>query len=209
MPPRALRILKEAKAVYCEDTRRTRKLFTHFGIGTPLLRYQDRDPRGVEKIMERLRLGEDIALTSDAGTPVISDPGRDLVSQARAEGLDVCPLPGPCAISTAVSASGLPGDSFVFLGFLPRTPGKLRKALSAAAALEKTIVVYEAPYRILKLLRLAEEVLGPLAQTSVCRELSKLHEEWRTGPLRDVRTTLENGAEPRGEYVALFHPKPA
>jgi 16S rRNA (cytidine1402-2'-O)-methyltransferase len=207
LSPRALRILKESSAVYCEDTRRTRKLFTHFAIGTPLLRYRDRDERGIAKIIERLRRGEDIALTSDAGTPVVSDPGRDLVSQARAEDLDVCPIPGPCAISTAVSASGLPGDSFVFLGFLPRTPGKLRKALGAAAELERTIVIYEAPYRIRKLMALAEEVLGAQAQASICRELSKIHEEWRTGTVAKVRKELEEGPEPRGEFVALFHPR--
>lgn len=207
--PRVLRALRESAAVYCEDTRRTRKLMSHFGIHTPLLRYKDRDPRGLEAVLERLRRAETLTLVSDAGMPVLSDPGLDLVAAARAEGLPVTPLPGPCALSCAVAASGLPGDSFVFLGFLPRSPGKLRRALREAAALGRTMVVYEAPYRIRKLLAFAEEELGPRAQAAVCRELSKLHEEWRTGPLEAVRRAVESGPEPRGEYVALFYPERA
>lgn len=205
--PRSLRVLREVRAVYCEDTRRTRKLFTRFNVRTPLMRYKDRDPRGVERILERLRRGEEIALASDAGTPVVSDPGLDLVTRARREGLAVCPLPGPCAVSTAVSASGLPGDKFVFLGFLPRSPGKLRKALANAAGLGMTVIVYESPYRVKKLMRFAEEVFGGRAQAAVCRELSKLHEEWWTGTVTEVRTSIEERATLLGEFVVLFHPK--
>ncbi|MFH2205098.1 MAG: 16S rRNA (cytidine(1402)-2'-O)-methyltransferase [Elusimicrobiota bacterium] len=207
LTPRARRILSEVRAVYCEDTRRTKRLFSHFDIHTPLLRYKDRDPRGVEHILERLRRGENLALASDAGTPVVSDPGLDLVAQARREGLEVLPLPGACSVPAAVAASGLPGDSFVFLGFLPRSPGKLRKTLAQAATLERTIVVFESPYRVVKLLRLAEEVLGARAQAAICRELSKLHEEWWSGTLDSVRGALEARGKLLGEFVVLFHPR--
>ena len=205
LPPRALRILKEVSTVYAEDTRRTLKLLTHFGIRVRVERYKDRDPRGVERILERLSRGEDVALVSDSGTPILSDPGLDIVAAARRENLPVCSLPGPFAAATAVAGSGLPGDSFVFLGFLPRSKGKQRKALEAAAALKKTIVVYESPFRVRAFLSLAEEKLGAKAQAAVARELSKLHEEWTVGSLSEVRRKLEE-KEPRGEYVVLLHP---
>jgi 16S rRNA (cytidine1402-2'-O)-methyltransferase len=207
--PRALAVLKNAAAIYCEDTRRTRKLTSRYSIGAPLLRYRDRDPRGVERILARLRAQEEIVLVSDSGLPVISDPGLDLVAAAREEGLPVSVLPGPCAAATAVAGSGLPGDSFVFLGFLPRAPGKQRKALRAAAALERSIVIYESPYRVRKLLSLAEETLGPSTQAAVCRELSKLHEEWLTGTVASVAQTLAARKEILGEFVVILHPTEA
>lgn len=203
---RALRVLRSAKAVYCEDTRRTRKLLTHYGIATPLHRYRERDEAGQERIVRRLADGEDIALTSDSGTPVISDPGLRLVQRARASGIRVCSVPGPCAATTAAAGSGLPADSFVFLGFLPRTPSKRRKALEAAAALEKTIVVYESPYRVLSLLQTAEVALGASAQAAVSRELSKVHEEWLTGTVAGLREVLASREKLMGEFVVLFHP---
>ncbi|MFH1726680.1 MAG: 16S rRNA (cytidine(1402)-2'-O)-methyltransferase [Elusimicrobiota bacterium] len=203
---RALRTLREVRAIYCEDTRRTRKLLAHHGLGTPLIRYQDRDERSVERILSRLAAGEDLALVSDSGTPVISDPGLRLVALARARDLPVCPLPGPCAAATAVAGSGLPGDAFVFLGFLPRSRSKQRRALEAAAAMGKTIVVYESPYRVLNLLGRAEEALGADAQAVACRELSKVHEEWLTGSVGGVRRVLESRGKLLGEFVLMFHP---
>ncbi|MFA5140379.1 MAG: 16S rRNA (cytidine(1402)-2'-O)-methyltransferase [Elusimicrobiota bacterium] len=203
---RCLRVLREAKAVYCEDTRRTLKLLSHHGIHTPVLRYRDRDPRLVDAILERLRRGEDLALASDSGTPVISDPGLDLVSKAREEGVPVCSIPGPCAAVSALAGSGLPGGSFVFLGFLPRSRSKQVKEISAAAALGMSLVVYESPFRVLDLLEVAEEVLGPDSRVAVCRELSKVHEEWLTGTVASVRKTLRERNELLGEFVLVFHP---
>jgi 16S rRNA (cytidine1402-2'-O)-methyltransferase len=207
MSPRALRVLREARAVYCEDTRRTRILMSHYGIHTPLVRYQDDNRKALDGILSRLRSGEDLALVSDSGTPVISDPGLNLVGEARAQRLPVCALPGPCAAAAAVAGSGLPGDSFVFLGFLPRSASKQRRILSDAAKLEKTLVIYESPFRVKALFEAAQEALGPCAQAAVCRELSKLHEEWLTGSLADVRAILDGRAELLGEFVVMFHPK--
>ncbi len=205
---RAKRVLGEVKAVYCEDTRRTRGLMSHLGRSTSLLRYDDRDERGLERMRERLRAGDDLALVSDAGTPVLSDPGLRIVAAARADRIPVVSVPGPCAATAAVAASGLPGDSFVFLGFLPRSGGKRRKALEAAAALGKTLVVYESPFRVKEFLADAETALGASAQAAVCRELTKLHEEWLTGTVAEVRAALEARAELLGEFVVVLHPSP-
>ncbi|MBI3547924.1 MAG: 16S rRNA (cytidine(1402)-2'-O)-methyltransferase [Elusimicrobia bacterium] len=202
---RALKALKNARAVYCEDTRRTRILMTHYELRAPCLRYDDHNLREVERIVDRLKAGEDLALVSDSGTPVISDPGLRLVSRAREEGIVVYALPGACAAPTAVAASGLPGDSFLFLGFLPRSEGKRRKALEAAAAVGKTVVIYEAPPRVLSLLDAASAAFGPNARVAAARELTKMHEEWRLGTIDAVRADLAS-KEPRGEYVLVFHP---
>jgi len=203
---RALRVLCQVKAVYCEDTRRTRKLFANFGIKTSLNRYNENHEANLDRIVSRLVGGEDIALTSDAGSPVISDPGLRLVQHALAHGIKVCAIPGACAVSTAVAGSGLPGDSFVFLGFLPRSPGRRTRALDEAAALARTVVVYESPHRVIALLKTIEDTLGPATQTVVCRELSKIHEEWIRGTATHVREALEARKELLGEYVVLFHP---
>jgi len=209
MPPRALRALREAAAVYCEDTRRTRVLMSHFGLATPVLRYNERDERDNRRLLERLRAGDDLALVSDGGLPCISDPGRRLVALASRSGVPVTVLPGPSAAAAAVAGSGLPGDSFVFLGFLPRAPGKQRRILQETAPLRRTMVVYESPFRVVGLLGLAEEVLGPKAQACVVRELSKLHEEWLRGSLAEVRAALAGRPELLGEFVVVLHPQEA
>ncbi|MBI3297050.1 MAG: 16S rRNA (cytidine(1402)-2'-O)-methyltransferase [Elusimicrobia bacterium] len=203
---RAKRVLGEVKAVYCEDTRRTRGLLTHLGLSTSLLRYDDHDDRELDRMRERLRRGDDLALVSDAGTPVLSDPGLRIVAAARADKVPVISVPGPCAAAAAVAASGLPGDSFVFMGFLPRSSGKRRKALGAAAVLEKTLVVYESPFRVVEMLEDAVAALGPDCQAAVCRELTKLHEEWLTGTADEVRGVLAGRAEILGEFVVVLHP---
>lgn len=207
MTPRALRALKECSAVYCEDTRRTRALMSHFGLSTPLLRYDEHDERSVREVVEKLRSGKDLALVSDGGLPGVSDPGRRAVYEARRLGLAVTALPGGSAVTTALAGSGLPADSFVFLGFLPRSAGRQKKALEAAAALEKTIVVYESPFRVVDLLETAEQALGAGAQCCIARELSKLHEEWLWGTLSEVRGRLAVRAEQLGEFVVMLHPK--
>ena len=209
MTPRALRALREAAAVYCEDTRRTRALMSHFGISTPLLRYNEHDERDNRRILERLAAGENLALVSDGGLPCISDPGRRLVSWASRQGTPVTVLPGPSAAAAAVAGSGLPGDSYVFLGFLPRGQGKQKNILQETAVLCRTMVIYESPYRVVELLATAEEVLGPKTQACVARELSKIHEEWLRGTLAEVRATLGQRAQILGEFVVVLHPEEA
>lgn len=203
---RALKVLGQVKTVYCEDTRRTRTLLTHFGIRTSTVRYEDHDPRGVEHIIDRLKAGDDLALVSDSGTPVISDPGLRLVARAREEGVAVVSLPGPSAVAAAVAGSGLPGDSFVFLGFLPRSESKRRKALESAAPMGRTIVVYESPHRIVELLKTARDVFGPQAKAAVARELSKVYEEWLSGSLEEIAAKLESREKILGEFVVIFRP---
>ncbi len=205
---RAVKILDKVSVIYSEDTRRTRQLITHLGISTPIQRYKDRDPHLVDRILTRLAAGEEIALASDAGMPVVSDPGITLVGAAREAKLPITVLPGACAVPAAVAGSGLPGDAFIFLGFLPRTPGKQKKALQAAAALKRTIVIYESPFRVRKLFENALEALGPEAQAAFCRELSKLHEEWRCGTVASILETIPAKVPPKGEFVVLFHPEP-
>lgn len=206
MTARCLRVLKESKIVFCEDTRRTRHLMSHFGLGVPLERYDENDPRSIDKLMEHVRRGDAVSLVSDGGTPGVSDPGRKAVSAARREGLPVTSLPGPTAVGAAVAGSGLPGDSFVFLGFLPRTPSKRRKALDASKLLNRTIVIYESPFRILELLEDVIISVGASAQVVAARELSKIHEEWIRGTAASVRKDLAARAELRGEFVLVLHP---
>jgi 16S rRNA (cytidine1402-2'-O)-methyltransferase len=203
---RALTALKEADVILCEDTRRTRQLASHFGITAPLVRYNEFDDRSVGHALAQVREGKKVALVSDGGTPALSDPGRKLVAAARKEGLAVESLPGPFAGAAAVAGSGLPGDQFVFLGFLPRSPGKQRRALEEAGKLEKTIVVYESPYRVVKLLQLVEQVFGPDSQAVVARELSKLHEEWISGTVKEVREKLAAKPSILGEFVIVLNP---
>jgi 16S rRNA (cytidine1402-2'-O)-methyltransferase len=205
---RALRVLKESSVVFCEDTRHTRMLMSHFGMTAPLERYDENDPRSVEKLLERVRRGDAVSLVSDGGCPGLSDPGRRAVAAARREGLPVTSLPGPSAVAAAVAGSGLPGDSFVFLGFLARTPGKRRRALEEAKALGRTIAVYESPFRVLELLEDAAAALGADAQCVAARELSKIHEEYVRGTVASVRAAFAGRPEILGEFVILFYPEP-
>jgi 16S rRNA (cytidine1402-2'-O)-methyltransferase len=206
MTARALRALKESSVVFCEDTRHTRMLMSHFGLSAPLERYDENDPRSVEKLLERVRRGDTVSLVSDGGCPGLSDPGRRAVAAARREGLPMTSLPGPSAVAAAVAGSGLPGDSFLFLGFLPRTPGKRRRAFEEAKALGRTIVVYESPFRVLELLDDAAAALGPDAQCVAARELSKIHEEYVRGTIASVKAAFASRPEILGEFVILFHP---
>jgi 16S rRNA (cytidine1402-2'-O)-methyltransferase len=208
MTARGLKALKESAVVFCEDTRRTRNLMSHFGLTAALERYDENDPRSVEKVLERVRRGQAVSLVSDGGAPGISDPGRKVVAAARREGLPVNSLPGPCAVTTAIAGSGLPGDSFVFLGFLPRTSSKRRKALEAVKDLDKTVVVYDSPFRVVEFLDDAVSAFGDASQCVVVRELTKIHEEWVRGTTLSVRTALSQRSELLGEFVILLHPSP-
>lgn len=200
---RALEALKSCDAVLCEDTRRTLNLLNHFGLQKKLFRYNEHDERSVAGAMEWLLGGHSAALVTDGGSPCISDPGRRLVALARANGVKVTALPGPSAVIAAAAGSGLPCDSFVFLGFLPRPRGKIVKALSAALALGKTVLVYESPYRLKKFLALVREEFGPETTAVVAREISKIYEEWAGGTIDEAIAKFAE-AEVKGECVVLL-----
>lgn len=202
---RAVRILKEADLIAAEDTRHSRKLLSHFGITTPLTSYYDHNQalKG-ERILATLREGRQVALVSDAGTPCISDPGYQLVRDALAEGIRVVPVPGACAAVSALSAAGLPTDSFIFAGFPPNREGKRRAFLAALAAARGTVVLYEAPHRAAATLADICAVMGD-RRVVVARELTKLFEEFLHGTARVVRDQVQDGRE-RGEVVILIAP---
>jgi 16S rRNA (cytidine1402-2'-O)-methyltransferase len=202
---RALRVLKEADFIACEDTRQTMKLLSHYDIHTRLESYHEHNEltRAPELIIE-LEQGAKIALVSDAGTPVISDPGHRLVGLCLRHGIPVVPLPGPSALVAALAASGLATDEFVFLGFLPSRAGERRKALRALAAEPRTLVLYEAPHRLVDTLEDALEILGN-KPVVVAREITKLHEEFLRGHLEDVIAQLRK-KPPRGEITLLLGP---
>jgi len=201
---RALRILKdEVDRIACEDTRHSRKLLDRYGIEKPLVSYHEHNERERgEELLAALRAGERIALISDAGTPLISDPGYRLAAAAAAAGIAVIPIPGASAILTALCASGLPTDAFVFGGFLPPKQGQRRKALESWADSPATLVFYEAPHRIMEALDDIDTVLGD-RPVVLARELTKLHEEFLRGTAREVRGLLNSG-NTRGEMVLLI-----
>lgn len=201
---RALRVLREeVDRIACEDTRHSRKLLDHYGISKPLVSYHDHNEsdRTVE-LLGALRGGERIALISDAGTPLISDPGYRLAAAAAAEGIAVIPIPGPSALLAALCAGGLPTDTFVFGGFLPAKQGQRRKVLEQWAATPATLVFHEAPHRIVETLEDIAAMLGDRAVV-VARELTKLHEEFVRGPATEVAKKLRESG-PRGEITLLI-----
>jgi 16S rRNA (cytidine1402-2'-O)-methyltransferase len=183
---RALRVLGHVGLIACEDTRHTRKLLSHFEIKARLISYYDANERlRAAELVGRLQAGEDIALVSDAGTPGISDPGYDLVKAAAEAGIRVVPIPGPSAAITALSASGLPTDRFLFAGFLPAKRAAREKVLRELAPERSTLVLYESGRRLADTLSHMAEVLGPRLAT-VARELTKLNEEFIRGSLTDL-----------------------
>jgi 16S rRNA (cytidine1402-2'-O)-methyltransferase len=201
---RAVRILGEVDLIACEDTRQTRKLLEHYGIQKPSISYHDHnEAERTEELAVRLRSGSTIALVSDAGMPLVSDPGYRLVRAAVESGIPVVPLPGPSAALTALAASGLPTDAFRFAGFLPHKPGQRQKALEAIAEENATVIFYEAPHRILEALEAIEQVLGsrPIV---VARELTKIHEEFLRGTAAEIRAELEQRDAVKGEFTLLI-----
>ncbi len=206
---RALDALREVDAVFCEDTRRTVQLLNHFGLQKKLFRYHEHDERSVAAAMGWLRSGKSAALVTDGGSPCISDPGRRLVALARQTGIRVTALPGPSAVIAAAAGSGLPCDSFVFLGFLPRSRGKIVKALKAAFELKKTVILFESPYRLKKFLALAREEFGPGLTAVIAREISKVYEEWTGALIDETISKLEAAGDVKGEVVVLLRPSEA
>lgn len=197
---RAIRILREADAIVSEDTRTTMKLLARYEIRKPLIAYfQHSPPRRLEEILVKLKAGQSIVLVTESGTPGVSDPGARLVDAAFGAGLRVEPLPGPSAVAVAASVCGFGADAFHFAGFLPKKPGKRRKILDSLKALEVPLFFFESPYRVAALLEDLLAVLGDRRLT-VCRELTKLHEEvWRTTVSRALERYRKE--EPRGEFT--------
>ncbi len=200
---RALRVLKEADIIACEDTRRTMKLLSHYDIHKPLESYHEHNEmtRAPQLVIE-LEQGAQIALVSDAGTPVLSDPGHHLISLCLRHGIRVVPIPGASALVAALAASGMNTEEFTFLGFLPSRAGERRKALRILAGETRTLVLYEAPHRLLETLEDAMAVLGNRLAI-VAREVTKVHEEFLRGRLEDLLERLRK-KPPRGEITLLI-----
>jgi len=202
MTLRAVRVLKEADLILAEDTRTSGILLKHYGIKNHLLSHHKFNEHGTSAgIVGRLSAGENVALISDAGTPGISDPGFFLVREAVKAGIEVQCLPGATAFVPALVSSGLPCDRFVFEGFLPQKKGRQTKVNSLRDE-ERTMLFYESPYRLLKTLQLFAEVFGADRQVSVCREISKVHEECIRGTLDEVVKHFSE-VEPKGEIVIV------
>lgn len=202
---RAAQVLAEVDLIAAEDTRHTRQLLTHYGIHTRLWSsHEHNETERVPRLIERLEAGEDLALVSDAGTPLISDPGYPLVQAARARGLRVVPIPGANAAICALSAAGLPSDRFLFLGFPPRGAARRREWMASAASEPGTLILYEAGNRAALTLRELGEVLGPGRRAVVARELTKRFETFLDGRLADLAERISADPEQQmGELVVL------
>jgi 16S rRNA (cytidine1402-2'-O)-methyltransferase len=199
---RAVRVLGEVNVIACEDTRHTRRLLQRYAIATPLVSYHEHNERvRTPELVRRLQAGESVALVSDAGTPLLSDPGYTLIRQAIASGVPVVPVPGPSAITAALSAAGLPTDRFVFLGFLPRKSAERRRVLEAVHAIPWTLVLFEAPTRVAATLKDLQATLGerPIA---LMREITKRFEEVLRGTPQEVLAQTQ-GRRLRGEVTVV------
>jgi 16S rRNA (cytidine1402-2'-O)-methyltransferase len=203
---RALETLAAADCIACEDTRVTRKLTERFGIGTPLMSYHEHNSdEALPKIIDRLEQGQSVALVSDAGTPLVSDPGYRLVRAAVAAGHTVTALPGASAVLAALSLAGLPTDRFFFEGFLPPKQGARQKRIAELIAIPATLVLFESGPRLAASLADLAAGLGP-REAAVCRELTKLHEEIRRADLTSLAQDYAAGGETRGEIVIVIAP---
>lgn len=202
---RALTILRSVALIAAEDTRHSARLMQHFGIGTPLAachEHNERDQGG--RFLARLLAGDDVALISDAGTPLISDPGYHLVRQARAAGVAVVPVPGACALIAALSAAGLPSDRFIFEGFLPAKAAGRRARLEQVKEEPRTLIFYEAPHRILECLQDMQSVFGDERPALLARELTKTFETLKGMPLAELAAWVAaDSNQQRGECVVL------
>jgi 16S rRNA (cytidine1402-2'-O)-methyltransferase len=201
---RAIQVLNDVELIACEDTRHTRKLLRHFGINTRTISYHEHnEERRSQELIQHLIEGSNVAVVSDAGTPTISDPGFRLINAALESEIQVIPVPGPSALITALTASGLPSDEFFFAGFLPSRPTARQTRLRELSHIPGTLIFYEAPHRLAASLKDAREVLGERS-TVVARELTKLHEEIRRGRLGELAKHYSEIENPRGEIVVLI-----
>ncbi|HXZ30568.1 MAG TPA: 16S rRNA (cytidine(1402)-2'-O)-methyltransferase [Dehalococcoidia bacterium] len=200
---RALRLLGEVKLIAAEDTRKTRRLLNAYNIRTPLTSYHEHSNRAKLDYLLAYLEEEDLALVSEAGMPGLSDPGYDLIVAAVERGVSVVPIPGVSAVITALVVSGLPTDQFVHVGFLPRRKGQRQRLLSSIIDEPRTIVAFETPHRLKEALNDIEEILGD-RRVSVCRELTKVHEEIFRGRVSQAR---EHFVEPRGEFSLVIEGK--
>ena len=204
--PRALGILNTVDIVAVEDKRRSSRLFSHFAIKTPMISYHDHsEEKQVKKIIDELLCGKSVALISDAGTPLISDPGYKLVNAAKNKSIKVSPVPGPCALIAAISASGLPSDRFIFEGFLPpKSIARISKIQNISTDY-RTIIFYEAPHRILETLIDMIKVIGPSRKIVLARELTKTYETFISGTLEGVLEIIEKDLnQQNGEIVIVL-----
>lgn len=203
---RAITVLRQVQAIAAEDTRHSGQLLQHLGVRNELFALHEHNERQrTEAVMQRLRSGDSIALISDAGTPLISDPGYVLVQQCRAAGLKVVALPGPCAITTALSGAGLPTDRFSFEGFLPAKGQQRRKVLQALISEPRTMVFYESPHRIVDSLADLLTVFGAERQLVLARELTKQFETYLSGSIAEVQQlVLADSNQQRGEMVLML-----
>jgi len=201
---RALQVLRDVDLIACEDTRHTRKLLNHFAITTATISYHEHNEQErAAKLCEVLESGKNVALVSDAGTPLVSDPGFRVVQAAVDRGISVVPIPGASAVITALSVSGLPTDQFLFAGFLPARTGARRAKLDELRTVAGSLVFYEAPHRIKATLQDAREVLGN-REAVIAREVTKLHEEFARGSLSQLIEQLSNSQVSRGEMVLII-----
>jgi 16S rRNA (cytidine1402-2'-O)-methyltransferase len=204
MTLRGLRLLREVDVIACEDTRHTQRLLDHFAIPTPCVSYHEHNEAArAGQLVERIENGESVAVVSDAGTPLISDPGYRVVQAALERGITVIPVPGASAVLAALAGSGLPTDAVWCGGFLPPKQGQRRKALAAWGEVEATLIFYEAPHRILETLADVAAVLGE-RRIVLGRELTKLHEEFVRGRVSEVLTALSQRAAQKGEMTLLI-----
>ncbi|MBL7663159.1 16S rRNA (cytidine(1402)-2'-O)-methyltransferase [bacterium] len=204
---RAINILKSVDLILAEDTRHFKTLATRYAISTPVESYHDAAERGKSpRYIEKLKAGATIALVSDAGTPLISDPGFILVRAARANRIPVFPVPGASAAIAALSVSGMESDSFFFQGFLPERPGKKKSRLKEILEFGTTVIIYESPYRIIKTLEQII-ILAPTAEVFIAREITKLHEEYLKGDVATILTELSSRQAIKGEIVLIVNAK--
>jgi 16S rRNA (cytidine1402-2'-O)-methyltransferase len=202
---RAIRILKEVDAIACEDTRHTQKLLNHFGIKKRLVSYHEHNENTrAPELVSELKNGANIALVTDAGTPIVSDPGHRLVALCAENNIPVIPIPGASAALAALAGSGISADRVLFVGFLPARQGERRRALAELANNSATLVFFEAPHRIANMLSDAAEILGPRT-AALARELTKLHEEFLRGNLDDLAKKL-NAVALKGEFTLIVGP---
>ncbi|MDQ2937335.1 MAG: 16S rRNA (cytidine(1402)-2'-O)-methyltransferase [Acidobacteriota bacterium] len=201
---RAVRLLGDVQIIACEDTRHTQKLLNHFGINTKTISYHEHNERErAAELLDVLKSGSDVAIVSDAGTPLINDPGFRLARLAIESGVGVVPVPGASALITALVASGLPTDEFFFGGFLPARSGARRTRLSELRSMPATLIFYEAPHRIAATLKDAHEILGE-REAVVARELTKIHEELARGRLSELADRFSSSESARGEMVLMI-----